>query len=247
MKFLMFILAVVCITSCKKPEDRACFKSAGDLTSITFDLPDFETVKILEKLEVTLIQDSINYIEIHGRNHLIHQVAFEINDEGVLVLENKNKCGFLRAYKKNEIQIDLHVKTLREIQFFGTFDLHTKGIINTPTFTLKTEDSGATAHLNVNCGQLFISQGHGYGDFTVSGTCNTARIMIQSNGFGNTEHLIVANELYVSNNTPVTSTVNIDGAIATIAINGTGNVIYKGVADSLIRVGSGSGMLVNGN
>ncbi|EPB65931.1 hypothetical protein ANCCEY_14987, partial [Ancylostoma ceylanicum] len=87
-----------------------------------------------------------------------------------------------------------------------------------------------------------INQGHGYGDFILSGTADNTTIRITSNGFGDASNFKTANQLIVISNTPVSSKINADGAAATVEIEGSGNVIYVGTPQSMNVIQYGTGM-----
>lgn len=247
MKKWLCLIPIVVLSACKKAEDRECTKVAGNQTSVTLDLPDFNRLHVGAKMEVVLVQDSENKIVVHGRSNLINLISFDLDDNGVLNLRNNNRCDFLRSYNKNKIKVEIHFIHLNEIFFEGTADLTTSGVINSSTLKLTIQDGGASVYLNVDCQKIIAHQGHGYGDFVLSGQCEDAFLKITSNGFGNTTGLTVANELIVISNSPVSSTINADGAKTTVEINGSGNVKYVGNPLSMNFIQYGSGELINGN
>lgn len=247
MKKWLLLIPLLILFSCKKAEDRECAKAAGKQTSLTIPLPSFNKLHIGSKIEVILIQDVENKIVIHGRDNLIKHISYNIDDEGFLKLENKNRCDFLRSYEKNKIKIEVHFVDLNKLLFEGTFDLTTRNIINTDVFDLIIQDGGATVYLNLNCHTVFIHQGHGYGDTVLSGFCQKAHLRITSNGFAKTTNLTVADELFFISSTPVSSSINVEGAKTTVEINGSGNVIYTGQPLSINYIQHGTGELINGN
>lgn len=247
MKSLFFFIVVVLLVSCKKAEDRACMKNAGGETLLELVLPEFNKLHVGPKLEVVLIQDTVNKLVIEGRKNLVHLITADINEKGFLVLKNKNKCDFIRSYKNNKIKLKVHFVRLNELYFEGTKDLTTEGIINTSEFSLEIQDGGATAYLNLNCTDLNVSQGHGYGNFVLSGNCNNANLRVISNGYGDSRALSVSNKLIVISDSPVFIPVNANGAKTSVEINGSGDVMYVGNPVSLELVQIGTGKLIKGD
>ncbi|MBX2948337.1 MAG: DUF2807 domain-containing protein [Crocinitomicaceae bacterium] len=245
-QWLLFIPLIV-LAACKKAEDRNCFKVAGKQTSLEIPLEAFHKLNVGAKLEVVLVQDSENKLVIHGRDNLINLVTYAIDDKGFLNLKNTNKCDFLRSYDKNKISVEVHFTHLDELFFEGTKNLTTTGTITSSDFKLTIQDGGATVYLNLDCQNIDATQGHGYGDFVLSGTCENANIKITSNGFGDTKGLTVTDNLVVVSSTPVVSSINAEGANTTVEINGSGNVIYVGNPLTLNYIQYGSGELINGN
>lgn len=247
MKSLIFFIAIVLLVSCKKAEERACIKNAGGKTTLELALPDFEKLHIGPKLEVVLIQDTVNKLVIEGRKNLVNLITADINEDGYLVIKNNNKCDFIRSYKNNKITLKVHFVQLYRLHFEGTEDLTTQGIINTSTFAMDIQEGGATAYLNINCTDLFVNQGYGYGNFVLSGNCTNAKICVISNGYGDSKGLSVSNNLIVLSDSPVFTPVNAGGAKTSVQINNSGDVMYIGTPASLELVQYGTGQLINGN
>lgn len=245
-QWLLFIPLIV-LFSCKKAEDRNCFKVAGKQTSLEIPLDTFSKLHVGAKIEVVLVQSSENKLIIHGRDNLLNLITYDIDDKGFLNLKNTNKCDFLRSYDKNVIKVEVHFVNLDELFFEGTKNLSTSGTITASDFKLTIQDGGATVNLDLNCQSIDATQGHGYGDFVLSGTCQNANIKITSNGFADTKGLTVTNNLVVVSSTPVVSSINAEGANTTVEINGSGNVIYVGNPLTLNYIQYGSGELINGN
>ncbi|MCO5260973.1 MAG: DUF2807 domain-containing protein [Crocinitomicaceae bacterium] len=247
MRIVVFLLVLISFVSCKKAEDRNCWKSVGEETSLELSLPEFSKLRIGPKMAVVLVQDTVNKMIVSGGKKLINFISADFNEEGFLTIKNSNKCDFLRSYKKSLITIEIHLKQLDDIFFEGTHDLTTKGVLIGDKLNLNIQDSGATAYLNVQYNEVNASQGHGYGNFVLTGTCNDARLHIISNGFGDSRGLNVSNKLVVVSNTPVNTFINADNAQTTIEIDGTGDVIYVGTPSSLNVIQYGKGNVINGN
>lgn len=246
-RLLYIILPIVLFFSCEKAEDRECMKSSGKQTSLEVALPDFNKLRVGPKIEAVLVQGSENKIIIYGRKNLIKHISYDIDEEGVLRLVNNNRCDFLRSFEKNKVKVEIHFINLNDLFFEGTFDLTTSGIINTSNLKLNIQDGGATVYLNLNCYRIEANQGHGYGDFVLSGECYDANLRITSNGFADATGLKVNNELIVVSNTPVSSSVNAGGAKTTIEISGSGNVKYIGQPLMMTFIRYGTGQLIDGN
>lgn len=248
MKQVAFFIALIVLFSCKKAEDRDCFKVAGKETStLEVALPAFEKLFVGPKIEVVLVPDTENKLVITGRENLVKHITYSIDDEGMLKLDNKNKCNFLRANDKNKIQVEVHFIALNELSFEGTFNLTTKGFITADHFSLSIRDGGATVYLNVNCNTLEAVQGHGWGDYVLSGSANEATLKIMSNGFADATNFTTLDKLVVISNTPVSSSINVEGASTTVEISGSGNIKYVGNPLSMNFIQYGTGQLINGN
>jgi hypothetical protein len=241
MKYLIVIASILTLFSCKKAEDRTCAKSVGEKASLELALPNFDKLFVGPKVEVVLVQDTINKLVIEGGKNLIKHISADMDEKNYLKIENKNKCSVFRSYKKSKIRVEVHFVSLKELMFEGTYDLTTSHQFSATEFKLEIRDSGATVYLDIAASNLHVYQGHGFGDFVINGTATNAFLYVISNGYGNTEGLTVANDLIVSSNTPVASTFNFSGAKTKVEILGSGNVYYIGEPASLQfqRVGEG--------
>lgn len=247
MKGYLYLIIILLLVSCDKAEDRECVKAAGKETSLSIALPSFQKLHVGPKMEVILVQDTENKLVIHGRDNLVKHISYDINSEGFLDLKNNNRCDFLRSYKKNKVRIEVHFVDLNELFFEGTLDLTTEGIITTNNFRLLIQDGGATVNLNLNCQSIDAVQGHGYGNFVLTGSCQNLFARITSNGYCDLTGLATSDNFIFISSTPVLSLVNLQGANATVEINGSGNVKYVGYPSSLNYVRYGTGELVDGN
>ena len=89
------LLLMLSLVSCKKPSDRACWKGAGPAQTLQVPFSDFQYLHIHAHMEVTLIQDSLNFVEWEANENLMKFLSAE-KDLDTLVLRNLNHCHFLR-------------------------------------------------------------------------------------------------------------------------------------------------------
>ena len=95
--FLMML--ILSLVSCKKPSDRACWKGSGPAQTLQVTFDDFQYLHIHANMEVTLIQDSLNFVEWAANENLMKFLKAE-KDLDTLVLRNMNRCHFLRYGKE---------------------------------------------------------------------------------------------------------------------------------------------------
>lgn len=110
-KIVLLWSSIFILIGCKKPEDRACWKKKGEDTELTLPLsPALERIAIHQRLGLHLVQDLTQdpYIKIKGGANLISHIA--ANEDGSwLVIEDENKCGFIRKNKEAvEIEVNMH-------------------------------------------------------------------------------------------------------------------------------------------
>ena len=97
-KTLKYLIIIIIISSCKKENALDCFKSNGTQKSETRFLTDFNRIRTYDKIEVTIVKGSEYKIEISAGKHLLSNIITKITN-GILSIQNKNKCNFVRGYK----------------------------------------------------------------------------------------------------------------------------------------------------
>lgn len=245
MKSKLIYCLILCLTvfSCKKPEDRKCWKGSGEIAFNTVQLDNFHTVIVKPKIQLTLVPDTINYIEIIGYEHLNNLISYDIK-EGALTIINDNKCDFLRSYKKKSIPVRLHCKDLRFLDFHGTDPVYTEGIITGDKFDYQCIDGAGTVHLNIDVMNFSAVLGNGFGDYIVSGTCQNAKHVLTNNGYADALNLVVTENLDVVNRSQADGKFNVSGTTnVRLQTTAKGNIYYRGEATNLIKDELGTGRI----
>lgn len=246
MKLALILIVGILLFGCKKPEDRSCWKVAGKNSSKIVELENFGALYLGPHIEYTIIQDSVEYMEIEGAENLLNLITSTIED-GKLSIENKNKCNFLRSFKKKGIHVKLHFITISNIEFQGTEPLRSQGVLNLPYFTFLIVDGAGPVDLSINSTYVSGTVSHGYGDFTLHGNANYANFSVNSNGYCNTQDLIIADSIDIKSNTSVLTRFNINNVPARLEIKNIGNIEYIGVPLSLEIERFGTGEVLDGN
>jgi len=232
-------------TTCKKAENRACWKSVGKNTTMEITLPSFKKLQVNPKIAVVLVPDTENKLVLRGGKKLLPNIGHDIDEKGFLQLTNNNKCDFLRSYKKQQITAEVHFVDLNEIFFSGSYDLHTKDIIKTTNFILTIQDGAGTVNLNVDCDFLQVYQEHGYGNFILKGSSKQTLLNIKSNGYGDTSDFKVDSTFIVVSISSASSKVNAHQTKDFyVEMNGIGDVFYSGTPQNIHYTRYGKGQLL---
>lgn len=235
--FLIGFLAV----SCKKAEDRRCFKSWGNQTTREIPLGNFNALDLREHMEFVLIQDSLNKVVVRAGEHMVKFIEATVQD-GVLTVENKNKCRFLRS-KKKQIIVEIHFTYLNNLKFGGTEPLNCKGTLQLDYFTMMIRDGAGPVHLNVNAIAVNSDISHGFGDYTLTGTTQDARLAARSNGFFDASGLVVTDSLFVVSETVAPVKVNASNIPIHGYLKESGNIYYVGNPTGIDIVITGTGQV----
>jgi hypothetical protein len=244
-RYFYISLLMLSLFSCKKPEDRRCFKSWGEETERIVNLDSFDKLILYEQIEYVLIQDSTDKLVIKGGENMVQLIHWEIND-GLLLIRNKSRCNFLRNLKK-KVLVEIHFTRLMNIHYEGTEPMTNKDTIQTDYFTLLVRDGAGPVDLSLNAIIISADISHGWGDYTLKGKTNFARIAARSNGFCNAYDLQVADSIEVSSETVGSIKVNANNIPMNAIISNDGNIYYKGIPSKIYKTINGSGKIIDAN
>lgn len=243
---IVFFSILILLVSCEKQEDRACFKSTGEETSVEITVDAFNKLYLKEHMEFVLIQDSVEKVVITGGKNLVNFIDVKVID-GRLEIYNTNRCSFLRSYKK-KIKVEVHFVQLINIHFEGTETLTNIGTLQFNWLTVLIRDGAGPVKLNFNANTIYTTIAHGWGDFTYTGSVNYANFNVRSNGYCDTYGLNVSDSITVISNTPGTSKVNANGAQLRAETDGSGDIWYKGIPNGApIIYQYGTGKVISKN
>ncbi|MBI2258748.1 MAG: DUF2807 domain-containing protein [Flavobacteriia bacterium] len=240
-KFIIFSLIIGSVFSCKKAEDRKCWKRAGNEDIKIVYLNNFPQLLLKKGIHYELIQDSLNQIEIIGGKNLIQFIDIQETESNSISISNNNKCNFLRKYEKNIIKVKIHFTQLSYIRYEGTENLINKDTLHFQDFKFESIDACGSSHLILKANNLEALAPMGNSNFTFSGEVENLKLDIRDYSYCNTLFLKVKNNLNVINESFNDVYINADQNQLTGKIIGAGNVYYKGnlLSNELKIFGSG--------
>jgi hypothetical protein len=243
--FLALFFLISVLFACKKPNERACWKSAGEQTAKVIPVANFSKLELYEHIKYTLIQDSMDFIEIKAGRNLIDLIdVASLNS--VLKIENKNKCNFL-GYKKRKVEVEIHFKSLTAIYFKGTDSLIGKGKLNFDKLTVEIEDGAGSLSFDLNANGLNFLNPHGWGDFTLKGATKSLRVDVDGSGYFDTRGLEVQDSIAVISLSPISSKVNAASCKLKVELNGEGDLWYYGIPSILLKNEYSKGRVIDKN
>lgn len=241
---LVFIISIVLVSSCKKPENRACYKSIGDELVQERQLSDFSLLDLGPHLKYVLVQDSVNKVLISGGKNLVNFVE-TIVEEGKLTILNKNKCNFLRKLD-NVIVVEIHFKEIVNIYSESTEEVFCESL-STNYLTVAMRDGAGTMNLNINVINVDVLVSHGWGNFYLSGNANFASFKIRSNGFGNAYDLNVNDSIHAISNSSEVFKINAENCLLRSQTHSYGDIWYVGVPNEKEHFSYNTGELIDKN
>jgi hypothetical protein len=235
-------ILVFAVFSCKKAEDRTCFKSIGEDAVLDVPVPNFTELYLLQNLNYTLVADTMPFIRLKGGRNLLNLISADV-DAGILSIENKNRCGFLRKYDRL-VEVEIHYVELNRIDYRGSHDVRALDTIVGDFFNLRFAGSSGNAHLLVNTNFINGFVNDGSGDYYFTGKTKVAHIQAYHNGFADVRNLDVSESLEVTTRSSRRVLCHADGISLKVTISGTGDVHYTGTPSGIELIRTGSGNLV---
>jgi len=244
-KLLVFGLIVLLFSNCKKTNERTCWKSAGEQTTKIIPVSAFEKLELYEHIKYTLIQDSLDFVEIKAGKNLIDLIDVS-STNFILKIENLNRCNFL-GYQKRKVAVEIHIRNLKEIYFKGTDSLVTEGILNLDNLNVEIEDGAGSIDFNLNAESLNFIVPHGWGDFKLKGFTKFFRVDIDGSGYFDTRELQVQDSISILSISPILSKINAENCKLKVELNGEGDLWYYGIPTILLKNEYSKGRVINKN
>lgn len=241
-RFVVFILLISLILSCKKANKRICFKSAGEQTTKIIPVTAFEKLELYEQIKYTIIQDSLDFVEIKTGKNLIDLIDIS-SINSTLRIENLNRCNFF-GYQKRKVAVEIHIRNLKSIIFKGTDSLLNKGVLNLDNLFIEIQDAAGTVNFNLFTNSLNFYIPHGWGDFKVKGFTKFFKVNIDGSGYFDTRELEVQDSISVFSISPILSKINANNCKMKVELNGEGDLWYYGIPTILLKNEYNSGRVI---
>ncbi|MDX2173584.1 MAG: DUF2807 domain-containing protein [Bacteroidota bacterium] len=224
-KFFSYLFITSFLFACTKENALDCFKSNGKETT-EFRYPgSFSIIKTYDKIDVKIVKGTEYKVEINAGSNLMSSIKTTVSN-GTLTIQNKNKCNFVRGYKKT-INVIVTLPRLAQVENLGVGTINFDQNFSQDTLFVRAENSGDT-YLNGTF-YLLTTSSHGDGNIIANGTCNTLYVYINGTNFFNGENLTVTNYAFIESfsiaNAHIKSPNN---GTFECNIHSDGNVFYTG-------------------
>jgi hypothetical protein len=221
---------------CTKDNAVDCFKSNGSDKTETRYLDRFDSVKVNDKFDVTISSGSEYKVEVIAGKHIIKNIFTKVKN-GELIIENNNRCNFVRGYKR-KMQVHITTPYLKRIFHNGvgpvTFENFTQDTVN-----VKAENSGDT-YLNGTFDVINTSS-HGNGDMYLSGWTRNLNVYSKGTNYTHAENLTVRDYIFISTSSLGDTYLNANGlGLLDYYVWSDGNIYYTGKPASIRELSDGS-------
>ncbi len=236
---IFLVLSLILQNGCKKsPGD--CFTATGEITKETHRLEQFNSIKMLDNIDVELVSGNSPMLEVSAGKNLLEKIETTVVD-GELIIKNNNHCNFVRSYDK-PLSVRVYFQQIDSIEYRSVGNLICLDtIINPDTFKIDVYEGAGNINLLLNNYRTHLSFHYGTASLTASGYSQLAYIYQVSFGPIDARDLI-SSFAYLENNSTNHTWVRAT-TVLEATINSIGNVYYFGDPQTALS-GSGSGSLI---
>ena len=246
----VFILLAFLSNSCNKLETSTCFIPAGAIITETRELSSFNSIKMLDNVDVEYVDGDEIFVEVTAGGNLIKGIDLQVENSQILidsvpvsirqlVIRNLNTCNWTRSFDL-PYKVRICLPGLKNIEYRSIGDFFCSTPITSDTFSINMYEGSGTVNLDLQSKLTFLNFHYGTADMVVKGFSEINYIYQASYGPVLADDFMT-NFTYLenrgSNNCYVNTRVFLGATISSI-----GNVYYSGnpQGNSLIKNGSGS-------
>ncbi|MDP1622101.1 MAG: head GIN domain-containing protein [Bacteroidales bacterium] len=245
MKYLgyTFILFICCLGimlgGCGKDGGK-CVSSTGRILLQDRNISDFDSIRVLDHVNVILNQGSENKVMVEAGEFIIGGIVTELAGRE-LVLRNTNRCNWLRSYSK-PINVYVTVKNLLKIHYDSSGDITCTDTLRSGYLKIDMWGGCGAIDLKINVSDGFFIQHIGTATLILTGICKISNVfagdygLLQLTGL-KAGYTFVTNS--GTNNCYVYANRELDATITSI-----GNIYYSGDPKEIKATITGSGKLL---
>ncbi|MBA3681080.1 MAG: DUF2807 domain-containing protein [Bacteroidetes bacterium] len=219
-----------------------CFRSNGAEITDSRTPGQFTIIKVYDKIDLNISKGTEFKVDVVAGKNIIKNIKTNVSD-GILSIDNNNRCNFVRGYKRN-ITVNVTLPYLVRVENHGVGTTVFSEDFAQDTIHVLAENSG-DIYLNGTFNQIKTSS-HGNGDIYLNGVCNTLFVYTYGTNLLKGENLTVNTYVFVESISIGDCFINAPtGGKLEYNIWRSGNIYYKGNPAQITNVkGDGSGQLI---
>ena len=180
MKKIIVFLSLISLLSCDSEEGLNCFQAAGDIKQTEFEVADFTTIIVEERVQLIIKQGTEQKVIIETGENLLNDIEVSVKD-GVLTIINDNGCNLVREYNITKALITS--PNIERIRNASGYEIQSDGVLSFPSLSLISEDleeedafhKDGDFRMQLDVDQLEITA-NGLSNYFLSGAVNNADI-----------------------------------------------------------------------
>ena len=239
MNFKLLPILFVLIVSCKKVNDRSCWKKNGENKILNISQNEVDIVSIYDNISLTLINDSLDLISIKAPENLINHIELTTL-QNELSIHNLNKCDFIR--KPSEIEIFYHYSSLKQVDLYGFGKLTNQNKIE-HEFDVNSIQAYSNIELNLNNNSSKIKIFGGSSALKINGNCNY--LYCYNSGLGPVDAKnLTSRKIHIHSNSIANAEILASDTLI-IEIRNNGSVYHYGEPSVTSYSVTGNGEIIN--
>ncbi|MEI6433730.1 MAG: head GIN domain-containing protein [Bacteroidota bacterium] len=237
---LLFIFFLGIIMSACSKDGGKCVSSTGQIVVQDRRISEFDSIRVLDYVNVILIQDSVNGVKAEAGENIIGGIITELSGRE-LVIRNTNNCNWLRDYDK-PINVYISVRNLLKIHYESSGDITCADTIRSGYLKIDVWGGCGTIDLKIKVVDGFFLLHLGTATIVLNGICNISSVysgdfgLLQLKGL-KTGYTFVTNS--GSNDCYVNATHALEAKITSI-----GNIYFSGNPKEIKASITGAGQLI---
>lgn len=213
------------VNSCSKGHQSDCFKSKGPYSVETrYYTESFNTIEVRDKINLFLIQDSLNYIELEGGGNLLSGIETEINNS-ILYISDRNKCNWVRSldYTTN---VYVHYSNFYQLTANNSGNNYFLTTHHGDSLEIEYWEGSGTTYADINVNNSLLAVHAGSGNIVAKGFSGVS--IVYNSGCGPIDAgELLSNTTFMRSRSNHDVTINVKDLLIA-EIDWTGDVYYKG-------------------
>jgi hypothetical protein len=216
--------------SCGKENAFDCFKGNGS-EKTEMRLPgNFDQIQIADNFEVHVYQAPQCKVEVICGKNVIGNIETSVSD-GVLTVNNNNKCNFVRGYKR-KVKLNIYLPYIKLLVNDNVGIATVDENFSQDSISVKVASSG-DLHLNGTY-RVIKTSSNSNGDMYIGGKASRLYVFTTGVNYVWAQELIVADYMFIHTVTMGDCYVNATGCkLLDYNIQKTGNIYYYGTPLSI--------------
>lgn len=235
-------MIIAFFTTCKKENALDCFKSNGTEITDSRDPGPFKIIKTYDKIDLNITKGTEFKVDVVAGKNIIKNIKTKVID-GVLSIDNNNRCNFVRGYKR-KVTVNVTLPYLVRVENHGVGTTTFSEGYAQDTIQLLAENSGDII-LHGTFNEVRTSS-HGNGDIYLNGSCNRLYVYTYGTNVLKCENFVINSYVFVETISIGDCFINApNGGKLEYNIWRDGNIYYKGNPAEINNFkGDGKGSLI---
>lgn len=233
-------LLLFACSGCEKDSFCNCLKGTGDVITEKRNIEPFRDIETYKNIKVFIVQDSVYYLKVSAGKNLIDGISATVSNN-VLLIENKNRCNWLRSFKNNFV-VEVHTPVLNHIINNSSDDIIMLNKFKTDSLSIDCHDGSGTIEINVEAPVMWTNLHTGISDVKGKGTVGVN--YVYAAGQGSIDYSgIETGYTFITNKGTNDCYINVQKEL-NAEIFYVGYIYYKGNPYKVNSVISGTGKLI---